>query len=207
MDVRTQLLDAAVKVFAEAGFRGATTRRIAQEAGVNEVTLFRQFGSKEGLILEAVVQAVAQLQDRSALPRDPVDPAAELLDWAQQHYDFVIRHVRLIKAAMAESQAHPGMACVGERMCRSIDGTLGDYLARLRDAGLCAPDLDPAVAARVLSGAVFADALGREAHAHAFAFPATDAPARYVAFFLRAIGVRPAERPVHLRRVASGHHA
>ena len=58
MDVREQLLEAALKVFADAGFRGATTRRIAQEAGVNEVTLFRQFGSKEGLILEAVIRAV-----------------------------------------------------------------------------------------------------------------------------------------------------
>lgn len=207
MDVRTQLLDAAAKVFAEAGFRGATTRRIAQEAGVNEVTLFRQFGSKEGLIREAVVQAVARLQDRSTLPAEPVDPAAELLDWAQQHHDFVIQHGRLIKASMAEAQKHPDMACFGDRICRSIDDTLGAYLLRLRDAGLCAPDLDVEVASRTLSGAVFADALGREAHAHTFPYPATEAPARYVAFFLRAIGVRAAERPTHLRRVASGHHA
>ena len=61
MDVREQLLEAAVKVFANAGFRGATTRRIAQEAGVNEVTLFRQFGSKEGLIVEAVLRSVERL--------------------------------------------------------------------------------------------------------------------------------------------------
>ena len=41
MDVRDKILLAAVTVFAEVGFRGATTRRIAQEAGVNEITLFR----------------------------------------------------------------------------------------------------------------------------------------------------------------------
>ena len=57
MDVREQLLEAAVKVFAIAGFRGATTRRIAQEAGVNEVTLFRQFGSKEVSAVAAMLDA------------------------------------------------------------------------------------------------------------------------------------------------------
>ena len=76
MDVREQLLEAAVKVFAIAGFRGATTRRIAQEAGVNEVTLFRQFGSKEGLILEAVLRSVERLQDEAVLPTVPANPAA-----------------------------------------------------------------------------------------------------------------------------------
>jgi AcrR family transcriptional regulator len=51
---RQQILEAAVRVYSEAGFRGATTRRIADEACVNEVTLFRIFGSKAALIAEAV---------------------------------------------------------------------------------------------------------------------------------------------------------
>ena len=50
MDVREALLKAAIKAFSEAGMRGATTRRIAQEAGVNEVTLYRHFRSKDDLI-------------------------------------------------------------------------------------------------------------------------------------------------------------
>ena len=139
MDVREQLLEAAVKVFAIAGFRGATTRRIAQEAGVNEVTLFRQFGSKEGLILEAVLRSVARLQDESMLPQVPVDPAAELLDWTTRHFEFVLRNHRLIKAAMADAQSHPDMACIGDRIGTSIELTLRAYLERLRDAGRCAP--------------------------------------------------------------------
>ncbi len=54
MDVREALLRAAIKVFAETGTRGATTRRIAQEADVNEVTLFRHFKSKDDLLRAAV---------------------------------------------------------------------------------------------------------------------------------------------------------
>jgi AcrR family transcriptional regulator len=196
MDVREQLLEAAVKVFAIAGFRGATTRRIAQEAGVNEVTLFRQFGSKEGLILEAVLRSVARLQDESLLPMVPVDPAAELLDWTTKHFQFVQGNNRLIKAAMADAQSHPDMACIGDRIGSSIELTLRSYLERLRDAGLCDPDVDTAVASSVLSGVVFADAMGRDVHPQCYPYSAAEAPQRYVTFFLRAIGVRAANVPV-----------
>ncbi len=191
MDVREQLLEAAVTVFANAGFRGATTRRIAQVAGVNEVTLFRQFGSKEGLILEAVLRAVTRLQDEAVLPAEPSDPAVELLDWTRRHYEFVVSNNRLIKAAMADAQSHPDMACIGDRMGTSIERTLGAYLERLRQAGLCDPDIDVPVASSMLSGVVFADAMGREAHPQCYPYSADEAPERYVAFFLRAIGVRP----------------
>jgi AcrR family transcriptional regulator len=48
------MFDAALKVLAERGYAGATTRRIADAAGVNEVTLFRRFGDKRQLILAAI---------------------------------------------------------------------------------------------------------------------------------------------------------
>jgi len=51
---KDRILEAAARVYSKHGFRGATTRLIAAEAGVNEVTLFRTFGSK-GALLEAVL--------------------------------------------------------------------------------------------------------------------------------------------------------
>lgn len=192
MDVREQLLEAAVKVFANAGFRGATTRRIAQEAGVNEVTLFRQFGSKEGLILEAVLRSIERLRDEAVLPAIPSDPAAELLDWTRRHFEFVLRNHRLIKAAMADAQSHPDMACIGDRIGTSTELSLRTYLECLREGGLCASDVDVEVASNVLSGVVFADAMGRDVHPQCYPYSADEAPQRYVAFFLRAIGARAA---------------
>ncbi|MDH3365086.1 MAG: TetR/AcrR family transcriptional regulator [Thermoplasmata archaeon] len=46
---RERILDAALEVFSERGFAGATTRDISAKADVNEVTLFRHFDSKKGL--------------------------------------------------------------------------------------------------------------------------------------------------------------
>ena len=44
-----ELLDATLKLISEKGYLGSTTREIAQEAGVTELTLFRHFGTKEKL--------------------------------------------------------------------------------------------------------------------------------------------------------------
>lgn len=54
-DTRERILAAAREVIAKKGKRGATTREIADVAGVNEATLFRHFGNKAALII-----AVAQ---------------------------------------------------------------------------------------------------------------------------------------------------
>jgi len=48
-ETEQKILDAALKVFAKEGYKGATTRSIADEAGFNELTLFRKFKNKENL--------------------------------------------------------------------------------------------------------------------------------------------------------------
>src|ERR671934_42193 len=59
-EIRHRILAAAARVYAQYGFRGATTRLIATAAGVNEVTLFRTFGSKAQL-LQAMMHADADV--------------------------------------------------------------------------------------------------------------------------------------------------
>ncbi len=53
-DTRERLLHAAILVFTEQGYAGATTRRIAAVAEVSEVTLFRHFGNKLTLMTTAI---------------------------------------------------------------------------------------------------------------------------------------------------------
>lgn len=48
---RQRLIQSALHLFITQGMTETTTREIAEQAGVNEVTLFRQFGSKFGLLL------------------------------------------------------------------------------------------------------------------------------------------------------------
>ena len=48
-NTRARIMEAASQLFIEKGYAGTTTRSIAERAGVNEVTLFRHFGSKDKL--------------------------------------------------------------------------------------------------------------------------------------------------------------
>lgn len=51
---RRRLIQAALELFTSQGVTETTTRQIAELAQVNEVTLFRQFGNKQGLLLAVI---------------------------------------------------------------------------------------------------------------------------------------------------------
>jgi AcrR family transcriptional regulator len=49
-DTEGRIIESATRVFSQEGYRGATTKRIAEAAGVNEATIFRRFKSKENVL-------------------------------------------------------------------------------------------------------------------------------------------------------------
>ena len=57
-DTRIRILKAAAEIIAEKGYTRTTTRAIAEAAGVNEVTIFRHFGSKRNLFSEMIQPAL-----------------------------------------------------------------------------------------------------------------------------------------------------
>src|SRR6186713_278986 len=67
---RERLLHAALSVFSRDGLHAATTRNIAEEAGVNEVTLFRLFGTKDGLLTALMSHLVDIAMTRSQPAED-----------------------------------------------------------------------------------------------------------------------------------------
>ncbi|ATQ42245.1 CerR family C-terminal domain-containing protein [Caulobacter mirabilis] len=81
---RARFLEVALAVFGREGFAGATTRRIAEEAGASLPTLNYYFGDKEGLyracaeeIARRSHDAISEIAIRSAEAlRAPMPPAA-----------------------------------------------------------------------------------------------------------------------------------
>lgn len=180
-----------MRVFEESGSRGATTRRIAAEAGVNEISLFRHFGSKSALLSEALMEASSTRVD-TGLPAEPRDPAAELLAWSRAGYAHLRRHSAMIRTTLGELAEAPDAArCVAGPPVQ-VHAELLRYLHRLRDRGMADAGWDPEAAANLLMGALFADAITRDAVPERYAYPDHEAPERYVTLFLRAIGIRPA---------------
>jgi AcrR family transcriptional regulator len=63
-EARERILVAALKVFGSVGLKAATTRRIAEEAGVNLPALTYYFGGKEGLYRACAREIVARYERR-----------------------------------------------------------------------------------------------------------------------------------------------
>jgi AcrR family transcriptional regulator len=188
MSVRDQLLQAAARIYAEAGYRGATTRRIATAAGVNEITLFRHFGSKDALIREAIVRAgTSELPD--LLPEHPRDPARELREWAGTHLTDLRQRRALIRTCMGEIAEHPGIFPSDNSPTALAARALSRYLRRLREIGIAKAPFNEVAAAAMLMGALFADAMGREIMPDIYRNDPDEALDEYIRLFLRAIGV------------------
>lgn len=189
MDTRTSILNAAVQVFSQHGFRGSTTRRIADAAEVNEVTIFRYFGSKEALLQEAISIISEGPPAGSALPKDPVDPEAELTAWA----DAVIRHLHtkgpVIRKCMGEMEERPEFTARAAEAPTRATNELCTYFRRLKELGFTTRDFDDTVASATLIAVLFHDAMSREMMPDNFPKPAQKAPAKYAQFILSAMGV------------------
>lgn len=186
---RQQILDAAAQVYAEAGFRGATTRRIAEVAGVNEVTLFRLFGSKANLIDE-VIRSCRQ-GEQIPLAEQPADPETELTAWAAASHAFMVERRGMLRSAVAELHEHPEHSADATDHPVASFRELRAYVDRLHAAGRVPSTRDANTACTMLLGTLFTDALHRDMMPSMFP-PAAEAPRAYVRLFLRAIGATAA---------------
>lgn len=193
--LRNKLIEAAARVYGEYGFRGATTRRIAEEAGVNEVTIFRHFGSKDALIQE-VIRCVSLHESGVALPDVPRDPERELTEWATAHLQTLRTQRAFIRKTMGEMEERPEVACTASESSGHKARGLKTYMERLAKHGFVewgttrGRDELAHAAGAMLMGALFADAMGRDMLPDMYPQPPERAAALYVRLFLRAIDCR-----------------
>lgn len=203
MEIRDRILDAAKKVYAQHGFRGATTRLIAIEAGVNEVTLFRTFGSKAALF-EALMQAHVAQSPIPELPDNPVDPEFEMTEWVSAVLGHMRENRALMRTSFGEIEERPEAAismCEGPNCAGMI---LTDYMLRLQSTGLAAADADIPTVVAMLMSSMFGDAISRDVMPGAFPQPESEAASKYVRIVLRAIGVSRVRRAATDVRSAAG---
>lgn len=190
MEIRDRILDAARRVYAQHGFRGATTRLIAIEAGVNEVSLFRTFGSKAALFQD-LMRAVAEASPVPKLPDEPQAPERELTAWVRATLEQMRDMRSILRKAIGEMEERPdaaATACEGPHCAGQI---LHDYVGHLAEAGLAEPAGDPETPVAMLMSTMWGDAMCRDMMPDAFP-KADEAPAKYVRAFLRAVGATPA---------------
>ena len=161
---RQLLLSAAARVFARDGLAGATTREISREAGVNEVTLFRHFGTKEHLI-EAVVGKAFGQEGRPSEGRQTGEARglrADLEAFAVRYEALLVANLPLIRTMIGEIHRH---AVCQQQALKGIFWPMRAALVKRITlacrTGEARPGLNPAVAADLFAGAILASVLRR----------------------------------------------
>jgi AcrR family transcriptional regulator len=160
---RQLLLAAAARVFARDGLEGATTRTISREAGVNEVTLFRHFGTKEHLIEAVVGSAFGPTGQPAAGPRRGRRRLRDdLASFAERYEALLVANLPLIRTMIGEIHRH---ADCEHQALKGIfwpmRAALVERLRLARGSGEARSGLNPAVAADIFAGAIFSSVIRR----------------------------------------------
>ena len=154
---RLQILRIAVRLFSQRGFRGTTTKEIAQAAGVSEAMVFRHFATKEELYTaildhkacdeaiadpcELVPDAVQQKDDRAVF---------ETLAFAAlEHHEHDREFLRLLLHSALEG--HELAQMFWDRNIIQIYEFLGAYISERQRDGAFRP-IEPKIVVRAFIG-------------------------------------------------------
>jgi AcrR family transcriptional regulator len=151
---RQRLLDAATEILNRVGIQGATTREIARRAGVNEVTLFRHFKSKEQL-LRAVLQR--GLAAEAAILDEHSSWKESLEKYARHYYSLWDKNKDFGGVFLAESHLWPkSMQAMIADVIRPVRERLVSILADAQKAGVVRSGLNIECALDAFKNALYA---------------------------------------------------
>lgn len=160
---RQRLIEAALAVFGEAGFEGASTRMLADRAGANLAAIPYHFRSKEGLYRAAAQSIVDRMAEKAGPLLEEIEHAlkharplrSEAIRLLHQYTDTLVailvgsREADSWSAFICKEQLQPGAAfdILYEGMMRRI----GEACAGLLAAIFKQPKSDPAISLRAIT--------------------------------------------------------
>ena len=160
---RARLIEATRSVVREVGYAHASTRAIAQAAGVAEGTIYRHFPDKASLFFATVLESNAPIvawvttlparAGEGAVEENLTDAAVRLASLRDQ-----IIPLELAIAADPElaAQRRAAMAAAGSSLPPGPPEALAAYLAAEQRLGRVRADIDPGEAAGFFLGVLFA---------------------------------------------------
>ncbi|HEX8748514.1 MAG TPA: TetR/AcrR family transcriptional regulator [Pyrinomonadaceae bacterium] len=154
---RREIVRVAVKLFSQRGFRGTTTKEIAQAAGVSEAIIFRHFATKEELYRAIIdhVSCEGGIDNPSEIVGDAIRRKDDhavfegLAFHALQHHEDDKEFQRLLLYAALEG--HELAQMFWERTVHEFYEFLGAYIEeRQRDGAMI--EIEPRVVVRTFIG-------------------------------------------------------
>lgn len=173
---REAILEAAVKLFAERGFRGVTTRELASAVGVTEPVLYQHFPSKRDMyraLIEHKMEQMRGMNERfQALCAAPVSVEEFLNELALLAVDWHAADPSFLRLLMFSSlEGHELKEMFHEQMMTCYFRVLVDTLGRFIKQGELR-DIDPELAAYAFKSLISQHCLDR----HLFRHPLGERP-------------------------------
>jgi AcrR family transcriptional regulator len=163
-DRREQIIDAAMRVFAQKGFTKATNKDIAREAGITPGLIYYYFESKEA-VLNAIVETRTPIQLLTTLPQQVYAlPLESFMKMVVQRVLEIVEgenFMGLIRVMLPELIHNPAFATIPLGAIQRVFGFLTGYF----EAKIAAGELrqvDAALTAQVLFGSIIGFVLRRQ---------------------------------------------
>lgn len=130
-----KIMKVALKLFSEQGYYQTTTKQIAEEAGVNELTIFRHFGSKSNLFQVTTEHYVIDSKVDYILKNiEELNFYEGMLLIANRVYKLFIQNTKLYKVQMKLSDNEKDF--VKLKLSRKIISVLTDYFSEIKEKGI-----------------------------------------------------------------------
>ncbi|BCU82776.1 TetR family transcriptional regulator [Polycladomyces abyssicola] len=163
-----KILEAAIHVFAEKGFSGASTSEIAERAGVAEATIFKHYRTKKGLLLRLVIPAIARVASSYiATPvlniLDQDKPMEEILrELVIDRKELLEKNRKTIRIILVESLFHPEIReALKNHVAKNVFHMASDKIEELKTMGKLRADLPNHVILRAVMSQIGAYLLAR----------------------------------------------
>jgi AcrR family transcriptional regulator len=155
-DTRQRIIAAAAEIFAEKGYARATTRAIADAAGVNEVTLFRHFGSKRNL-LSQMIERYSALPDLENIVKSQLsgDYRQDLTVFGSVFARVIFERREALRLMLCEASQLPELQQVIVQVPDKLRQIVAQYLQRQMDKGIVR-QMNPEVASQAFLSMFFA---------------------------------------------------
>jgi AcrR family transcriptional regulator len=132
---RRRILEAALGLFAEHGFAGASIRDIATAAGVRSATLYAHYGAKEQILSDLVLVGHEDHHERLRAVTGLADLVREHVRWHAEHPRLAVV-VNAELHALSPELAAPALAIRDQSTQLLIDAAEGDWLAAAAIGGM-----------------------------------------------------------------------
>jgi AcrR family transcriptional regulator len=148
---RREIIDQAVALFGEVGYRGASLREIAARCGISHPGLLHHFPTKESLLLAVLAHRDEIDGEWLSIDRTTgMDKLRRLVDLvALNATRRGIVELFAVLSTEAASPDHPAHAFFVERYRNAVDAAELTYV-QVREEGGLRPGIDPGAAARQL---------------------------------------------------------